>query len=91
MPVGVIVAAVEASGLSHYEVAKRLGWQRMATDRRYSRPVPRLVYDGDRVRRDLGLRTAHTHGIRSRHLAMSYEKALLFCEALGLDPVDLDL
>lgn len=62
-------------------LAERLGW--------YDRGVP----DGPRVRRVLGLRQYHpSHGYSQRQREhLTYEMALRLCDAMGLDPVDMDL
>jgi len=78
VPTDLIRSVFEQSGVSASELARRLGWLRP---------------DSARVSRQLGItfdRNGHGSPIRNRG-TMSYERAIEICEALGIDPVDVDL
>ena len=76
VPVAPLREAFHRSGLSLYEVAVRLGW---------TRP------DGQRVGRALGLHARMNRGRRCRQNRVDYRTAAQLCEAIGVDPVDVDL
>lgn len=68
--------ALADSGLSQAQVARNLGWYRNAPDT-------------DKLRRALGL--LQSGGSRPKQKHVTYERALLLIEAMGLDPVDYGL
>jgi len=78
VPIAPLREAFLRSDTSVQELARRLGWMRP---------------DGYRVQRQLGIRPgSNGHGYPAREReTMSYERALEICEALGIDPVDVDL
>jgi hypothetical protein len=81
--------AFEASGLTAYEVADRLGWR--STHVRYGRVVNRP--DPSRVNRALGRKPYNLgRGYGHRHRqAVRYETALQLASALGVDPFEIGL
>ena len=78
VPVAPIAEAFARSGVTASELARRLGWVRP---------------DTTRVRRQLGQLpdfNGRGYPITPRE-TMSYTRALEIAEALGIDPVDLNL
>jgi len=77
VPVAPLRKALLESGVSTSELARRLGWVRP---------------DSSRVARQLGiLSNVDSTGRSYVRETTSYERALEICEALGIDPVDVDL
>jgi hypothetical protein len=86
IPNEIIRKAVKRSGISTAEIAWRLGWVEPAR-----RGCAYIRADGNRVKRRLGMNPyIDRHG--SRYSAMMQERtALKILEAIGIDPVDIDL
>lgn len=86
-----------ASPLTPGKLAKAVGITRIAHTTRVLKSgevkrYPTRVGDGTAVRRDLGLTAQHNRGAnRGARLRIGVAKALLYAEALGLDPADLGL
>jgi hypothetical protein len=85
---------VAESGVSHTELARRLGWMRMKRTRWGGTYI---TGDGSRVARTLGLvdqqpggRRVHRPG-RCRNRRIGVEQAQRIADALDLDPVDVGL
>jgi len=77
VPVAPLRQALLDSGVTTSELARRLGWVRP---------------DTVRVARQLGiLPNIDGTGRSYTRETTSYERALEICEALGIDPVDVDL
>ena len=76
-----------ASGLTAYEVARRVGWWAKRRDPK----TPQA--DASRVMRALGLRddvtTHHGRKYCSRRQTVGYETALSLADAIGIDPVEI--
>lgn len=72
-----------ASERSASDLARDLGYYRSMRGRQTADEAP--------VRRALGLRTYKSNGRVFRQRFMRYDTAVRYCEALGLDPVDVGL
>jgi hypothetical protein len=72
-----------ASDRTASDLARSLGYFRIVKGRQVADDAP--------VRRALGLRTYRRKGREMRQRFMHYDTAVRFCEALGLDPVDVGL
>jgi hypothetical protein len=84
VPVEVIRDAIQASGVSWSELARRLGWFRL----RAGRSVP----DDMRVRRHLGLHPSYSHGaVYPRQRRVGSERAVELLRAANIDPMDVGL
>lgn len=78
VPTEALRRALEMSGITAAELARRLGWMRP---------------DSMRVNRQLGVipgSNGHGYGSRRRE-TVTLERAYEILEALGVDPVDVDL
>jgi hypothetical protein len=73
-----------ASGRSAYEVALALGWTRLRDGRRHP--------DSERVKRQLGITPYPlARGRMAIRQRCTYARAVEMAEAIGVDPVDVDL
>lgn len=71
------------------EMCVRLGWLRGGRRTSYNRPH---AADTTRLKRTLGLSEGMSHGTyRGYRRHVSYDMALRLCDAMDLDPVDMDL
>ena len=81
--------AVQATGTSHYELAKRMGIMRCDSRRPH---LGRNKPDGTGVRRALGIGEFNSQGRRRPpQKFIRYQFALRICRAAGIDPIDVDL
>lgn len=82
VPIAPLREAFKRSGLTAAEVARVLDWY----DHR-SRP------DSHRVQRAFGIAPSGMgHGYAPKRIrSTTYERALMLADAIGIDPVDLDL